>query len=158
MPGYEVIGEEEKNEILDLFDNGGILFRHGFDSLRNNCYKVKEFEASFARAVCSEVGGRSTGLKLSDGEVAGQRRLVTGRCVVAAPDQPAPEQPEDESQGRNEKSPPCAPRRSASVRVGRRCPFDGVNTHLQPPPRWARCLLAPSTSHRSRCHGRSGRG
>ena len=56
MPGYEVIGEEEKAEILDLFDNGSILFRHGFDSLRNNCYKVREFESSFANArfqICS---------------------------------------------------------------------------------------------------------
>ena len=54
MPGYEVIGEEEKAEILDLFDNGAILFRHGFDSLRNNCYKVRDFESSFAHALGSK--------------------------------------------------------------------------------------------------------
>ena len=54
MPGYEVIGKEEREEILDLFDKGGILFRHGFDSLRNNCYKVKEFEHSFASSLCSK--------------------------------------------------------------------------------------------------------
>ena len=41
MPGFEVIGKEELNEIIDIFDNGGILFRHGFDQLRNNSYKVK---------------------------------------------------------------------------------------------------------------------
>ncbi len=54
MPGYEVIGIEELAEVQDVFSNGGILFRHGFDALRNNCYKVREFEQSFASAM----GGR----------------------------------------------------------------------------------------------------
>lgn len=48
MPGYEVIGDEELVEIQDVFSHGGILFRHGFEALRNNCYKVKEFEQRFA--------------------------------------------------------------------------------------------------------------
>jgi len=48
MPGFEVIGKEELNEIIDIFDNGGILFRHGFDQLRNNSYKVLEFEKNFS--------------------------------------------------------------------------------------------------------------
>jgi 8-amino-3,8-dideoxy-alpha-D-manno-octulosonate transaminase len=51
MPGYEVIGSEEEKEILEIFNNGGILFRHGFDKLRNNCYKVKQFEQEFATAM-----------------------------------------------------------------------------------------------------------
>lgn len=51
MPGYEVIGNEELAEIQDIFSNGGILFRHGFDALRNNCYKVNEFEQAFAAAI-----------------------------------------------------------------------------------------------------------
>ena len=49
MPGYELIGIEEQNEINEVFKNGGVLFRHGFDELRNNCYKVKEFEEAFAK-------------------------------------------------------------------------------------------------------------
>ncbi|MDD5392914.1 MAG: DegT/DnrJ/EryC1/StrS family aminotransferase [Thiothrix sp.] len=49
MPGYEVIGNEELAEVQDVFSHGGILFRHGFDGLRNNCYKVKEFEQIFAQ-------------------------------------------------------------------------------------------------------------
>ena len=53
MPGYEVIGDEEKKEILEVFDNGGILFRHGFDGLRNNSYKVRDFEHSFAGFISS---------------------------------------------------------------------------------------------------------
>lgn len=48
MPGFELIGKEEQNEINHLFDNSGILFRHGFDNLRNGIYKVQEFEKNFA--------------------------------------------------------------------------------------------------------------
>lgn len=51
MPGYEVIGSEELAEVQDVFSHGGILFRHGFDGLRNNCYKVKEFEQAFAKSM-----------------------------------------------------------------------------------------------------------
>jgi len=49
MPGYEIIGKEEFNEIKHLFDESKILFRHSFDHLRNNIYKTKEFEAAFAK-------------------------------------------------------------------------------------------------------------
>ena len=48
MPGYEVIGQEEFNEINQIFNNGAILFRQGFENLRNNCFKVREFEQNFA--------------------------------------------------------------------------------------------------------------
>jgi 8-amino-3,8-dideoxy-alpha-D-manno-octulosonate transaminase len=51
MPGYEVIGSEELMEVREVFSHGGILFRHGFDALRNNCYKVKDFEYAFSRAM-----------------------------------------------------------------------------------------------------------
>ena len=36
MPGYELIGSEELAEIQDVFAHGGVLFRHGFDALRND--------------------------------------------------------------------------------------------------------------------------
>ena len=48
MPGFEVIGAEEQAEINDIFARGGVLFRHGFDALRNDCYKVRDFEVAFA--------------------------------------------------------------------------------------------------------------
>lgn len=51
MPGYEVIGSEEFEEVENVFNQGGILFRHGFDALRNNSYKVKEFERAFSKAM-----------------------------------------------------------------------------------------------------------
>jgi len=54
MPGYELIGAEELKEINDIFSSGGgVLFRHGFDSLRNNCFKVKDFENNFAKKLNS---------------------------------------------------------------------------------------------------------
>jgi 8-amino-3,8-dideoxy-alpha-D-manno-octulosonate transaminase len=48
MPGYEVIGSEELAEVQDVFAQGGVLFRHGFDGMRNDCYKVRQFEKEFA--------------------------------------------------------------------------------------------------------------
>lgn len=65
MPGYEVIGNEELAEIQDVFSRGGVLFRHGFDSLRNNCYKVKEFEQAFAKNI-----GADYSLAVSSGTAA----------------------------------------------------------------------------------------
>ena len=50
MPGYELIDANENREVNDVFQNGGgILFRHGFDDLRGDSYKVRDFEISFAR-------------------------------------------------------------------------------------------------------------
>jgi 8-amino-3,8-dideoxy-alpha-D-manno-octulosonate transaminase len=49
MPGYELVGIEEQNEVNEVFANGGILCRRGFDNLRNSCYKVDEFESNFSK-------------------------------------------------------------------------------------------------------------
>lgn len=51
MPGFEVIGSEELDQISDIFAHGGVLFRHGFDALRQGVYKVAEFERRFAEFV-----------------------------------------------------------------------------------------------------------
>jgi len=51
MPGWEIIGEEERRAVNDVFDNGGVLFRHSFVAIRNNMYKVKDFEIAFAKHV-----------------------------------------------------------------------------------------------------------
>ncbi len=48
MPGYEVIGEEEKQEILEVLSRG-VLFRYEFDQQREGVYKVAEFEREFAK-------------------------------------------------------------------------------------------------------------
>ncbi len=49
MPGYEVFGEEERSAVLEVFElNGGVLFAHGFDAMRNGVYRVREYERAFA--------------------------------------------------------------------------------------------------------------
>ena len=47
MPGFEVFGEEEKQQINDVLDTG-VLFRYEFGEQRNGVYKVLEFEKNFA--------------------------------------------------------------------------------------------------------------
>ena len=55
MPGYELIGQEERDEVNSIFDaGGGVLFRHSFEKLRNNSYKVKEFEFDFGKFIGNE--------------------------------------------------------------------------------------------------------
>jgi 8-amino-3,8-dideoxy-alpha-D-manno-octulosonate transaminase len=48
MPGYEIIGEEEKKEILEVLANK-VVFRYGFDTERKGIYKVATFEKEFAK-------------------------------------------------------------------------------------------------------------
>jgi 8-amino-3,8-dideoxy-alpha-D-manno-octulosonate transaminase len=47
MPGYEVIGEEEKREVLEVLSRK-VLFRYGFDEQREGVFKVRRFEKEFA--------------------------------------------------------------------------------------------------------------
>jgi 8-amino-3,8-dideoxy-alpha-D-manno-octulosonate transaminase len=47
MPGYEWIGEIEKEQINEVLDTG-ILFRYEFKNERKGIYKVREFEEKFA--------------------------------------------------------------------------------------------------------------
>ena len=47
MPGFEIIGEEEKAQILEVLSRK-VLFRYGFDQQREGDYKVAAFERSFA--------------------------------------------------------------------------------------------------------------
>ncbi len=47
MPGYEIIGEEEQQEILDVLASK-TLFRYEFHEQRRGVYKVEAFEKAFA--------------------------------------------------------------------------------------------------------------
>jgi 8-amino-3,8-dideoxy-alpha-D-manno-octulosonate transaminase len=47
MPGFEIIGEEEKREVLDVLSRR-MLFRYEFDEQREGIYKVEQFEREFA--------------------------------------------------------------------------------------------------------------
>ena len=48
MAGREWIGEEEKREVMKVFDNGGVLYRYGFDIERNGWFATERFEKEFA--------------------------------------------------------------------------------------------------------------
>lgn len=43
MPGFELFGELEQNEVNDVLQNG-VLMRYGFDGMRNGHWKAKELE------------------------------------------------------------------------------------------------------------------
>ena len=48
MPGYEVVGKKEKEAVDRLFEEGGVLFRHGFDKRRKH-FHVIELQTEFAK-------------------------------------------------------------------------------------------------------------
>lgn len=43
MPGFELFGEEEKQQVQDVL-NSGVLMRYGFDAMRNGHWKAKTLE------------------------------------------------------------------------------------------------------------------
>ncbi len=54
MPGYELVGKEEKDAILEIFEqSNGVMFAHGFDARRNHIFRVRNFEQAFAKKLNS---------------------------------------------------------------------------------------------------------
>ena len=54
MPGFELVGNEERSAINAIFDDSnGVMFAHGFVGLRNGRYRVREFEKAFAEKIGS---------------------------------------------------------------------------------------------------------
>jgi len=47
MPGFEIFGDEERQEVLDVLDTG-VLMRYGFDQARKGHWKAKTFEIELA--------------------------------------------------------------------------------------------------------------
>lgn len=57
MPGYELVGKEEQEQLNEIFKtSNGVLFAHGFNNLRNNRFRVREFENKFS----SKIGSKFT--------------------------------------------------------------------------------------------------
>ena len=91
VPGYEVFDECERQAVNTLFDaNGGILFAHGFDDIRNGVYRVREFEAAFAarfafaHAQAVSTGSAAVRLALeSVGVGAGDEVIVPAHTFIA---------------------------------------------------------------------------
>lgn len=53
MPGFEIFGAEERKQVNDVLETG-VLMRYGFDGMRNNHWKAKEFETAFAKRMGAE--------------------------------------------------------------------------------------------------------
>ncbi len=53
MPGFEIFGAEERKQVNDVLETG-VLMRYGFDGMRNNQWKAKEFETEFAKKMGCE--------------------------------------------------------------------------------------------------------
>lgn len=54
MPGFELVGNEERAAINEIFEtSNGVMFAHGFVGIRNGRYRVREFEKAFASKIGS---------------------------------------------------------------------------------------------------------
>ena len=89
MPGFEVFGEEEKREVLQVLESG-VLFRYGFEDQRGTQWKVQQFEEAFARYTGADhaqaVSSGSAALKVALaalGVGAGDEVITQGYTFVA---------------------------------------------------------------------------
>ncbi len=48
MPGWELIGKEEKEAVDEVFDKGGVLYRYALDERRQKIFRVDMLEKEFA--------------------------------------------------------------------------------------------------------------
>lgn len=51
MPGFELIGKQEKRAVSEIFDKGGVLYRYGLDKKRQHIFRVEDFEKAIAKKV-----------------------------------------------------------------------------------------------------------
>ena len=51
MPGFELIGKEERDAVNEVFDKGGVLYRYGLDEKRQYIYRVDDFEKEIAKKI-----------------------------------------------------------------------------------------------------------
>ena len=69
MPGFEVIGKEEKAAVDEIFEKGGVLYRYGLDEKRQYIYRVDELEKEIAKKVgakyCHCVCNGTSALKIA---------------------------------------------------------------------------------------------
>ena len=54
MPGYELIGKEERDAVNKIFDDGGILFHRAFENVRKNFY-VREVGTKFENTLIPKI-------------------------------------------------------------------------------------------------------
>ncbi|MBF0390590.1 MAG: DegT/DnrJ/EryC1/StrS family aminotransferase [Desulfamplus sp.] len=89
MPGFEIFGEQERKEVMEVLETG-VLFRYGFEGARNGHWKAKTFEkklceltkAKYAHLCSSGTAALSTALA-SCGIGAGDEVIVPPFTFVA---------------------------------------------------------------------------
>jgi 8-amino-3,8-dideoxy-alpha-D-manno-octulosonate transaminase len=68
MPGFELIGKEEKEAVGEVFDKGGVIYRYGLDAKRQNIFRVDDFEKEIAKKIgvkyCHCVSSGTAALKI----------------------------------------------------------------------------------------------
>ena len=79
MPGFELFGDKEKKQVNDVLETG-VLFRYGFEAVRNGHFKALEFE----KKLCSITGASNSHL-CSSGTAALCTALAA--CGVGAGDE-----------------------------------------------------------------------
>lgn len=70
MPGFELFGPEEKQEVADVMENG-FTFRYNFDAMRNDRWKTRDME----QLLCDKMNVKHAHL-LSSGTAALQTALA----------------------------------------------------------------------------------
>ena len=68
MPGWELLGKEEKEALNEIFEkSNGVLYRSAFDVRRNHIFRVDDFEKEIAKKVNAKyshcVSSGTSGLK-----------------------------------------------------------------------------------------------
>lgn len=53
MPGFELFGDKEREQVQDVLDSG-VLMRYGFDGMRNGHWKARELEAALSAKMKSK--------------------------------------------------------------------------------------------------------
>jgi len=91
MPGHEVFDFRERAAVDEVFQaNGGVLFAHGFEGIRNGVYRVREYEMAFAEYFnfphAQAVSSGSAALKIAlecAGVVPGDEVIIPAHTFIA---------------------------------------------------------------------------
>ena len=56
MPGNEIVGKEELNELKKIFTkSNGVLFAHAFDKRRKNIFRIRSFEKELSKLLHNNI-------------------------------------------------------------------------------------------------------